>query len=200
MESNGKIFGYPKIDSLDTLLFVISKFVISRVDCNINLLTAYKIIGLLVSGMFATAKQMLDNFVAFIDLFGFIPNGSRVYYLNRSHPPYFGHMVDMFYEFASDSSELSLAEKQTLKRYVLDVALPAVINEYEYWMANKSIDFIPDDNKKEKQPSPTIRMNIYKASTDKPRPESYFEDISTVRFRIHYTRYHIILFEITKFI
>jgi hypothetical protein len=35
MESIGKNFGYPKIDSLDTL-FVISVFVISRVDC-INL-------------------------------------------------------------------------------------------------------------------------------------------------------------------
>jgi alpha,alpha-trehalase len=40
--------------------------------------------GLLVCGMFDTAKQMLQNFMYFIDQFGFIPNGSRIYYLNRS--------------------------------------------------------------------------------------------------------------------
>jgi neutral trehalase len=28
-----------------------------------------------------------------IDEYGFIPNGSRVYYLNRSQPPYFSSMV-----------------------------------------------------------------------------------------------------------
>ena len=50
--------------------------------------------GLLVSGMFDTSKKILENHMHLIDEYGFIPNGSRVYYLNRSQPPYFSSMVE----------------------------------------------------------------------------------------------------------
>lgn len=39
--------------------------------------------GLLQSGMHQTARGMIENMGHLIDLYGFIPNGNRVYYLNR---------------------------------------------------------------------------------------------------------------------
>ncbi|KAL3272826.1 hypothetical protein HHI36_014285 [Cryptolaemus montrouzieri] len=47
------------------------------------------IVGLLNSGMTTTVKGMLENFLWLIEKFGFIPNGGRIYYLNRSQPPLF---------------------------------------------------------------------------------------------------------------
>lgn len=141
--------------------------------------------GLLVSGMFWTAKQTLDNFIAFIQQFGFIPNGSRIYYLNRSHPPFFAHMLDMFYEFVSESRELDSETKKRFKQFVLNDGLRAVIKEYEFWMKNRTVEVtIPDDKimepDAEGKRARTVRLNIYKANTDRPRPESYFEDINSV--------------------
>jgi len=45
--------------------------------------------GLLFSGMYETAKGMLLNFFHIVETHGFIPNGGRIYYLNRSQPPFF---------------------------------------------------------------------------------------------------------------
>ena len=45
--------------------------------------------GLLESELNDIAKNTLENFMDEIDQFGFIPNGGRIYYLNRSQPPVF---------------------------------------------------------------------------------------------------------------
>lgn len=127
--------------------------------------------GLLVCGMFETAKQMIENFVHFIQIFGFIPNGSRVYYLNRSQPPYFSHMVMKYYQFCMESSKLSKEQKDQVKKFVLGEALDCMIKEHSYWMKNKLVEVEVNNIK--------YRLNIFKASTGKPRPESYFEDIHT---------------------
>ncbi len=55
--------------------------------------TYWIILGLIASDMLSTAEMLLDNFAAIINRYGFIPNGFRVYYLNRSQPPYFFMMV-----------------------------------------------------------------------------------------------------------
>jgi neutral trehalase len=75
--------------------------------------------GLLVSGMFDTAKTILENQIYLIENYGFIPNGSRVYYLNRSQPPYFSLMVMNFYENSIKSNELDREKKKIFKRFVL---------------------------------------------------------------------------------
>ncbi|RNA08129.1 trehalase isoform X1, partial [Brachionus plicatilis] len=49
--------------------------------------------ALLISGMTNTAKGMILNFVDILRLNGFVPNGARVYYLNRSQPPLLIQMV-----------------------------------------------------------------------------------------------------------
>lgn len=51
------------------------------------------ILGLIASDMLDTAEMLLDNFATSIQTYGFIPNGFRVYFLNRSQPPYFFLMV-----------------------------------------------------------------------------------------------------------
>jgi alpha,alpha-trehalase len=68
--------------------------------------------GLLVSGMFETSKEIILNQMLMIQKYGYIPNGSRVYYLNRSQPPYFSLMVFAFYEALLKTDELSDAEKK----------------------------------------------------------------------------------------
>jgi alpha,alpha-trehalase len=55
--------------------------------------TYWIILGLIASDMLETAEMLLDNFASSIHTYGFIPNGFRVYFLNRSQPPYFFLMV-----------------------------------------------------------------------------------------------------------
>jgi hypothetical protein len=43
--------------------------------------------------MDVTARGILDNMAQLVRQCGFIPNGNRVYYLNRSQPPLFSEMV-----------------------------------------------------------------------------------------------------------
>ncbi len=50
--------------------------------------------GLLVDDQEELAKSMVDNFSFLIDSLGFIPNGTRNYYLSRSQPPFYALMVD----------------------------------------------------------------------------------------------------------
>jgi alpha,alpha-trehalase len=45
--------------------------------------------GLLESELYDVANSTLHNFMDEIERFGFIPNGGRIYYLNRSQPPLF---------------------------------------------------------------------------------------------------------------
>jgi len=49
--------------------------------------TLWIVRGLIRSGMVATAQGMVENLVAFVERYGFVPNGGRVYYLQRSQPP-----------------------------------------------------------------------------------------------------------------
>ena len=49
----------------------------------------FVMIGLLASELHSVAKSTLLNFMDQIERFGFIPNGGRIYYLDRSQPPFF---------------------------------------------------------------------------------------------------------------
>ncbi|CAF0707031.1 unnamed protein product [Brachionus calyciflorus] len=133
--------------------------------------TYWTIEGLLVCDMFKTAREMIENFIHFIDLYGFIPNGSRIYYLNRSQPPYFSQIVFKYFEYTQNSQLLSQDDKLEIKNFVLNEALVYMIKEYEFWMKEKIVEIEIDDH--------VYRLNIFKANTNRPRPESYFEDINT---------------------
>lgn len=55
--------------------------------------TYWIIKGLLACEMLDTAFSLIENFILVIQKYGFIPNGFRQYYLNRSQPPFFALMV-----------------------------------------------------------------------------------------------------------
>jgi len=50
--------------------------------------------GLLKSELYDIAKNTLENFMDELAQYGFIPNGGRIYYLNRSQPPVFIHVSE----------------------------------------------------------------------------------------------------------
>ncbi|OBZ71163.1 Trehalase [Grifola frondosa] len=49
--------------------------------------------GLMKSELFDIANATLQNFMDELEHFSFIPNGGRIYYLDRSQPPLFIHML-----------------------------------------------------------------------------------------------------------
>ncbi|CAB1349374.1 unnamed protein product [Coregonus sp. 'balchen'] len=82
--------------------------------------------GLLLSEMTDTARGMILNFVHLINRYGFIPNGGRVYYERRSQPPFLSLMVESYYQTTKDKE-------------LLRTALPALEQEYLFWMQNRSV-------------------------------------------------------------
>ncbi|CCO31111.1 alpha,alpha-trehalase [Rhizoctonia solani AG-1 IB] len=48
--------------------------------------------GLLESQLYDIVNSTLQNFMDELETIGFIPNGGRIYYLNRSQPPLFIHV------------------------------------------------------------------------------------------------------------
>ncbi|KAG8838324.1 hypothetical protein FRB91_007695, partial [Serendipita sp. 411] len=113
--------------------------------------------GLLKSELYSVANSTLQNFMDEIERFGFIPNGGRIYYLNRSQPPVFIGMVLSYYNATKDDA--------TLER-----ALPIMERELEWWSNNRSLSIVsPYTNQ-------TRKVYHYSVTNTAPRPESYLED------------------------
>lgn len=118
--------------------------------------------GLFVSEMCDTAKFMIENFKWLIKTYGFIPNGTRIYYLNRSQPPLFASMVKRYTEECVAKGEKNLEWIQKI--------LPYLEQEYTFWMRFRTVDLITADGL-------AYQLNRYVADTDLPRPESFNEDV-----------------------
>lgn len=58
--------------------------------------------GLLLCDMKATARGIIDNIISMVNEFGFMPNGGRLYYLNRSQPPMLILMALSHYKATND--------------------------------------------------------------------------------------------------
>ncbi len=118
--------------------------------------------GLLVDDQEELARNMVDNFSFLIDSIGFIPNGTRNYYLSRSQPPYFALMVD------------AMARKDS--SILLDY-FPTIVKEYKFWMSGKSDLTSPYEmNNHVVKIEEEVFINRYWDSGNTPRPESYKED------------------------
>ena len=93
--------------------------------------------------------------------FGFVPNGGRIYYLNRSQPPLLPLCVQAYYESTGD------------KEFVREM-LPVLEKEQEFWDGNRAVAVKPNLD------SPEIHQLFqYRADVRAPRPESYHEDMET---------------------
>lgn len=100
--------------------------------------TYFTNVGLLKTGKAMLAKQNVDNMLYLVNKYGFMPNGTRTWYLTRSQPPFLSEMVKDVYDYYKDDIWL-IGAYQALKK------------EYLFWM--------------EKRISP-IGLNVYSPEFD----------------------------------
>lgn len=124
--------------------------------------TYWIIKGLLLSEMYDTVRGMLRNWAALIDRYGKILNGNRVYFENRSQPPFFIPTVYEFYKATED-------------RAFLAEMMPFMEAEYTFWMNERTVEIYDES----KQTNHTL--NQYNVRMGKPRPESFREDRETTQ-------------------
>jgi alpha,alpha-trehalase len=117
------------------------------------------------------ALNIIENFLDLVDRFGFVPNGARQYYLNRSQPPVLALMVQAYVEYTNDTS-------------ILERALPTLELEHDFWTTNRSIEI--DLN------GTSYTLNHYAVENNQPRPESYIEDYHTATNSSYYAESGII--------
>jgi len=127
----------------------------------------FTMLGLQESHQFTIIQNMISNFAYLIDKYGFIPNGTRTYYLTRSQPPFFSMMLDIL---AKDESEAVLVKYQ-----------PELLKEYRFWMMGAA-NLKPGEAYRN-----SVRMqdgeilNRYWDESDKPREESYKKDVDAAK-------------------
>eukprot|EP01124_Arcella_intermedia_P028059 TRINITY_DN562_c0_g1_i1.p1 TRINITY_DN562_c0_g1~~TRINITY_DN562_c0_g1_i1.p1 ORF type:complete len:541 (+),score=96.18 TRINITY_DN562_c0_g1_i1:130-1752(+) len=109
--------------------------------------------GLLVCDMQETALGIIQNALALIRSYGFVPNGARIYYLNRSQPPLLSEMIRRYLQADANMD-------------LLEEALPLLLNEYNFWMDGDHAVTFPDG----------LVLNRFYSPNDQPRPESFIED------------------------
>lgn len=110
--------------------------------------------GMLVSGMLNTSRMLLENMLAIVDEYGFVPNGARLYYLDRSQLPVLTMMVSDYFNRTGDVA--------FLKR-----ALPTLDKEYNQFTSRHR--------------APSLEgLHRYYVDVATPRPESYREDVEVL--------------------
>ena len=89
--------------------------------------TYFTNVGLLLWGKTELAKNNIENMFYLIEKCGFMPNGSRTFYLNRSQPPFLSQMVRDLFEVTGD--------KQWLLR-----AYSVLKKEYDFWQSKRTCE------------------------------------------------------------
>ena len=79
--------------------------------------TYFTNVGLLVAGNVKQAKNNANNMMYLIEKYGYMPNGNRTYYLNRSQPPFLFLMVKEVFKYEGDLEWLKKAYKILEKEY-----------------------------------------------------------------------------------
>lgn len=125
----------------------------------------FTMLGLIESGRRDSARDMLANFAAMIDGYGHIPNGARTYYLSRSQPPYFSHMVEL--EARADGDAL-------YRRY-----LPQLRREHAWWMRDAQSLAPGEASRRVVRLADGSVLNRYWDDRDTPRPEAWQHDVRT---------------------
>ncbi|XP_073111925.1 probable trehalase isoform X2 [Elaeis guineensis] len=109
--------------------------------------------GLLASKMYDTAKSIANNLISLIDIYGFVLNGARTYYTNRSQPPLLSSMV---FEIYRRSGDLAFVKK----------SLPSLLKEHSFWNSDIHKVIIQDLQ------GCKHSVSHYYAMWNKPRPET----------------------------
>src|SRR3990167_3647924 len=131
-------------------------------------------LGLAASGRWNRIDGMIKNYAYMIRKFGFIPTANRTYFLSRSQPPFFSHMVRL------------LAQHNGRRRTYLEY-LPYMLAEYRFWVkGRKSVNSHIDTRaiaRVVQMPNGVI-LNRYFDNKTTPRPESLREDIETAELAV----------------
>ena len=123
----------------------------------------FTMLGLQASGKTELIQNMVDNFSHLINTIGYIPNGSRTYFIGRSQPPFYSLMVSMLSEVKG---------QDVLVKY-----LPQLQQEYHFWMKGKDELSLsePAGGHSVRMPDGVI-LNRYWDENNTPRAEAYSED------------------------
>lgn len=131
--------------------------------------TYFIMLGLAADGRWDLIEGMIKNYTYMIRKFGFIPTANRTYFLSRSQPPFFSHMIKL------------LARHKGRTRTLLEY-LPYMLAEYRFWMkGRKSVGNHIDTRafaRVVQMPNGVV-LNRYFDNKTTPRPESLREDIET---------------------
>lgn len=124
----------------------------------------FSMLGLAESGQAGLLHAMTDNFAYLIDTYGFVPNGTRSYYLSRSQPPVFALMVALCEDRGGQGAQ----------HY-----LPQLRKEHAFWMEGAD-GLAPGSVHRRvvRLPDGTL-LNRYWDDRDTPREEAYAEDVAT---------------------
>lgn len=125
-------------------------------------------LGLAADGRWDMIEGMLKNYAYMIRKFGYIPTANRTYFLSRSQPPFFSHMVRL------------LAGHKGRTRILVEY-LPYMLLEHRFWMKGRRV-LNKHENKafaRVAQMSNGVLLNRYYDNKATPRPESLREDIET---------------------
>ncbi|GLJ55871.1 hypothetical protein SUGI_1199660 [Cryptomeria japonica] len=116
--------------------------------------------GLLASKMYETAKGIVNNLMSLIHTYGFVLNGARTYYTNRSQPPLLSAMVRAIYMKTGDLTFL----KKTF---------PTLLQEHKFWNSGFHKVTVRDVH------GIKHSLSRYYAMWNTPRPESATIDKET---------------------
>jgi alpha,alpha-trehalase len=126
-------------------------------------------LGLAVDGRWDMIEGMIKNYAYMIRQFGFIPTANRTYFISRSQPPFFSHMIRLL---------ASHKGKSVLIEY-----LPYLLKEYRFWM--KGVSKLSKQQHRAYarvvETKDGARMNRYYDNKTTPRPESLHEDVTTAQ-------------------
>ena len=126
-------------------------------------------LGLAADNRWDTIEGMMKNYAYMIRKYGFIPTANRTYFLSRSQPPFFAHMVKL------------LARHRGRKRTLIEY-LPYLLIEYRFWMkGRRAVNEHPDHQALGRvvQMPNGVLLNRYYDNKTTPRPESLKEDVET---------------------
>ena len=156
-------------------------------------------LGLIACGMEDTAEGVARNLLALVARFGFVPNGARAYYLNRTQPPVLASTCRAVYEALRKKH--AERDAQMLREWDAKApptppkrkpprpesravafarfAAPLLAKEHEYLTRPERVVRVdvPRTSAAHKVTGDHADMARYWAFTDAPRPESFREDV-----------------------
>lgn len=132
--------------------------------------TLWVVKGLIASDMVQSAQNAVRNLLYLVQIIGFVPNGNRVYYLNRSQPPTLTEAVLVVFDALPNNNE---------RAKWLQEAVPILDQEYENFTKAHSIFSVHGSTRLAKE-----QFSIYTVNTSDPRPESFNEDLKTLQEKL----------------